>query len=287
MSNSTELIKQASQSAWQNENDVVDGIKDLMDAFDVELPMCTPFAKAYLVTTKHITEKIKNRNFEDNTWMQQYLVNFAEKYRKAVHSFAQGQGAVPEAWKVALNEGENTSISTFQHLALGVNAHVSYDLPITLWEVDFNRSPNRKSDHDSINTFIRNRFIDEITGLISNNNTARFWEFIDATFLRIDEYFLSHIIAKARTQAWNVALQLSNTTTTINEVNAKAKKIADLLAAETIAGISTYGINPDNPTVNINPEELKQKRQEIVEQWFDEDFKQIEGEFLKTTKRNN
>jgi len=92
------------------------------------------FAALYRRITIAVKQAIAARQFDDNERMERIDVTFASRYLDALEQYRSGaQPTMP--WAIAFRAARYSSPLVFQHLLLGVNAHVNLDLGIAVAEV--------------------------------------------------------------------------------------------------------------------------------------------------------
>lgn len=168
------------------------------------------FLTIYTRMTAEVRNALHSGRFGDPAWMEQYLVTFANYYRRAFLAFERGKtGAVPDPWKVAFGTAVDGGALVVQDAFLGVNAHINYDLAFALDDVaiDPNREQKR-ADHREIN--------DILAGLVDAQQRAladiyaEGIENVDHLFGRLDEAFTLFALVKGREYAWWSAVVLAD-----------------------------------------------------------------------------
>src|SRR5688572_2200714 len=86
------------------------------------------FAALYKNITQRVSKAIANREFEDNERMRLFVQHFAEYYIDAFHKYSNNQLEKENPWYDVFEIG-NQKLSVVQHMLLGVNTHINYDLP--------------------------------------------------------------------------------------------------------------------------------------------------------------
>nr|WP_255724398.1 DUF5995 family protein [Frankia sp. Cj3] len=122
------------------------------------------FSLAYLRTTEAFRDTASQLgSFADPEWVNAEDALFAAYYFRAFDRFqASGQGSadrpadVPPAWRVAFSAAATTTLSAAGDLLLGMNAHITRDLPFVLAELGLVGPGGRshKGDHDRINAIL-------------------------------------------------------------------------------------------------------------------------------------
>lgn len=95
----------------------------------------TAFQATYLRTTRAVADALRAGAFLDAGWVERWDAAFAGLYLDALDAARRGD-PVPRPWAVAFEAatGER-SLPALQHVLLGMNAHINYDLPQALLAV--------------------------------------------------------------------------------------------------------------------------------------------------------
>jgi hypothetical protein len=168
------------------------------------------FLTIYTRMTAAVRDAIEDGHFADPDWMRRYTVTFADYYRRAFLAFERGDfDAVPDPWLVAFSTAVNGSALVAQDAFLGINAHINYDLALTLRDVGIDPDRRRKrADHRAIN--------DVLTGLIDAQQVALADLYapgladVDAAFGRFDEALSLFSMIEGRAWAWRIATVLTD-----------------------------------------------------------------------------
>jgi len=168
------------------------------------------FLTIYTRMTAAVRDAIDGDRFHDPDWMRRYTVAFANYYRRAFLAFERGDlDAVPDPWLVAFGAAVEGSALVAQDAFLGINAHINYDLALTLREVGIDPNRRRKrADHRAINAVL--------TGLIDAQQVALADLYapgladVDATLGRFDEALSLFSMTEGRAQAWRIATVLTD-----------------------------------------------------------------------------
>lgn len=92
------------------------------------------FADAYGTMTSNMVAAIERGQLEDSGWVDRLLHRFAGYYIEAVDSY-DSDGDCPPVWRHALDGTRNEDLHPLQHLFLGINARINYDLAFALADV--------------------------------------------------------------------------------------------------------------------------------------------------------
>jgi hypothetical protein len=155
------------------------------------------FASIYWVVTQGLRKKIGNREFQSNRCMALLLDEFLVMYFEALDR----PQKAPLAWKEAFKAETKPSL----HLLLGLNAHISHDLPLSMLRVSKAHpdcSPmNLRYDYFSLNSF----FTDIIPDLNKElkRTHQRIKSLMKIDFQKIPNETISRYVVYMRADAWN------------------------------------------------------------------------------------
>ena len=169
------------------------------------------FGHTYLLMTGNMLEAMEAGEFHDRTWISSYLSRFAGYYFRALEQYERGWFLAPPVWRVAFQVAENPQTMTWQHLLLGINAHINFDLVSVLidlldpiWErLGAEDRARRYRDHEHVNEII-GRTMEAVQDRI----IARYSPLLDA-LNRVPFEIEDRLVAKAirtwREQVWKHA----------------------------------------------------------------------------------
>ncbi len=164
------------------------------------------FAYVYRRTTAQIKQAIVDGKFEDNPRMERFDVAFANKYLRAYFDYQEGR-SVCGPWAIAFKV-KNTRLTILQHIILGMNAHINFDLGLTASEFEENgRIDGLKNDFMLVNEVLAS-LVDELQ--VKVGRVSRLMFLLDWIGKRNDEAVMNFSMEKAREQAWNFGLSLSH-----------------------------------------------------------------------------
>ena len=149
----------------QPHHDSIDGV---VAAMQVRLAGLTPelesrreFLGTYQRTTIAVGDAVSGGLFEDGPWVAAWDVAFANLYLAALDADLGGR-RVPRPWRLAFDAPPE--LRPLQHVLLGINAHINYDLPQALLAVisdeDFADPAiveRRRRDHERIDGVLSGR----------------------------------------------------------------------------------------------------------------------------------
>lgn len=187
------------------------------------------FLKCYGMMTDNMLSALDHHRFVDSDWVHVLIEHFADYYFRALDSFTQDEAVSPRVWQLTFRAAQQSDLQLVQHLLLGVNAHINYDLVFAVvdlltpeWKVS---SPTlragRYQDYCLVNEII-GRTIDEVQDEIleQDNQVMRY---LDFALINFDEWVISRVITNWRDQVWNLAIQLVTCEDEINRMNVSRK----------------------------------------------------------------
>jgi hypothetical protein len=116
-----------------------------------------PFALMYHAVSDAVRRSVQSRRYRDPAYVAHLDAVFGTLYFHALDAWRAGHlGQVPGAWQLAFRAAQRERTSTLGDMLLGMNAHISRDLPYALAAVGL-RYPNghdATADVRSVNTDI-------------------------------------------------------------------------------------------------------------------------------------
>lgn len=162
------------------------------------------FAYLYRRTTAEIARGIARGDFEDGPRMEAFDVVFANLYLDAHAQWKSGR-AVPGCWALAFEQAAKP-LALAQHLLLGMNAHINYDLALA-GSTFMKGKPlyALKTDFDRVNLILAS-LVNEIQERLNRVSPLLF--LLDWLANDKDEALLGFSMAKARSFSWQLAVEL-------------------------------------------------------------------------------
>lgn len=116
------------------------------------------FLDVYWRLTIGLFELRETQKFEDLTWYTKLLIGTAERYRKAFYEYETLDFShLPQVWKLTYENYLNPKLSKPLDLLLGMNSHITYDITLTLIDIETNFSNTKHyNDYRSLNPFFAN-----------------------------------------------------------------------------------------------------------------------------------
>lgn len=189
-------------------------MQELVGRWQAEADQRSVFLSCYCLMTGNMFAAIERREFVDPDWTRQFVNHFADYYFTALADYERTPAAAPGVWQIAHDTCRQTDVWPLQQLLLGINAHINYDLVLTLDEIlrpewpasDAGRRAARLADYLRVNYIIA-RTIDAVQDDVLEQRMPSM-RFIDAAFGPADEWLLSRLLRRWRGRVWSQALTL-------------------------------------------------------------------------------
>jgi hypothetical protein len=186
----------------------------LLGAWEQRADRRAAFLRCYRMMTGNTLAALEAQEFHDGPWVRQLLHRFADYYFGALDCFEQNLPDTPAVWSTAHRSAHQEKAFVLQNLLLGINAHINYDLVLTLYEVlsqDWNNLSEemrhqRYEDHCHVNVII-GRTIDEAQDKIVEAESP-YMDIIDKLLGPVDEWSASLLIRTWREEVWHHAQQM-------------------------------------------------------------------------------
>jgi hypothetical protein len=174
------------------------------------LPSGLEFRRTFIATYRRTTEAVgrcvDDGGFEDPGWVAEWDAAFADLFFVA-HDADLATELPPRPWRLAFQPpGE---ISILQHLLLGMNAHINFDLPQALLAVisdeDFSDPvliDRRRRDHERIDRILASRVSAEDEHLGGSR------KLVDRALSPLNRASAKRFLREARHKVWRNTFEL-------------------------------------------------------------------------------
>lgn len=198
------------------------------------------FLTVYTEMTANVRTGIESGAFDDADWVREYLVAFADRYRTALRDFERGSFAsVPLPWRIGFNASLSEYTLLVQDALLGISAHINYDLPYALRDVSIDPDrPAKRRDHDRINEVLR-QLVDVVQRALAEVYDAAGYTHVDTALGPFDEEFTLVGLTEARRLAWQNAVRLTDTGSTL------LRRLADWRIHTVSTGAAAFILAPN------------------------------------------
>ena len=165
------------------------------------------FPAVYRATTARVKAGIEKGKFADGARMARFVTTFANRYLAALDGTG-GSGSGPaRCWQVAFDAGVRPHTMILQHVLVGMNAHINYDLPLVVLTVANGDSiDNIEPDFNAINDILMD-LLDPVQTVIDAFSPLLY--LLDDVGGRGDEELVTFSIRTARSEAWHEATRLA------------------------------------------------------------------------------
>lgn len=171
------------------------------------------FLRCYRLMTGNMLDALDKEAFHDPDWIHTLLHRFADYYFEALDCYDCGR-TTTKVWHEVHQLTAEKELREVQYLLMGVNAHINYDLVLTIYdllhlewkELSDSEKLARYQDHCKVNEIIA-ASIDAVQDELLSPSDP-FMDLIDQAFGRMDEYLLSKLITNWRQEVWDQACSL-------------------------------------------------------------------------------
>lgn len=186
----------------QNIDDVIDRLTRIIEAAASVQSRLGYFASLYRSMTVAVRAGIGNGRFKDPQLMERLDVIFANRYFSALRAYVAGEGT-PRSWHVAFEAASSPRPTIVQHLLLGVNAHINYDLGLAAAAtVPAESLLILRPDFEEINRVI-STVHQEVQRRI--DAVSPFLRLVDMVGARTEDEIIEFSMNEAREAAWGAA----------------------------------------------------------------------------------
>ncbi len=142
---------------------IADTAKDLRAAALAAGDASGYFPALYSRVTARIGASVEDGTFADGPGIDRFATGFASHYVAAAVDHVRG----PSCWQACWNVAGDQGVLIVQHLLLGINAHVNYDLPRAVVEVADERGDllSIRHDFDAVNDVLAATYVDVVKDL--------------------------------------------------------------------------------------------------------------------------
>ena len=196
------------------DDSVVNRMQALIDRWEAANDERRIFLSCYRMMTSNMFSALEQSVFLDSAWVDHLLHRFSEYYFVALEAYEQDPIAAPPVWQLAHDTARNPDSLALQKLLVGVNAHINYDLVLTIVELLKSDWPDlteeqrfsRYTDFCNVNEVI-NQTIDAVQDQILEREMP-VMDLIDRLLGPLDELMISGLITRWRENVWRNATLL-------------------------------------------------------------------------------
>jgi len=174
------------------------------------------FLQCYAMMSSNMSRALAAGQFRDPEWVGALLHHFADYYFEALADYDCGD-CRSRVWRHAHQVTCSRRLLAVQYLLLGVNAHINYDLVLSLVDVleaewaslSAARREDRYRDHRHVNAVIAST-IDAVQDEVIEAHTP-WMDILDRMLGRVDEWLISRLITRWREEVWEEAVRFLQT----------------------------------------------------------------------------
>lgn len=186
-------------------------MSDLIQGWEAAADRRGIFLRCYLLMTRNMLAAVDAGDFHDCRWVNALLHRFADYYFDALVVYDEERERAPAVWQHTHDLAGRDDVQVLQHLLLGVNAHINYDLVLTLVEMlepEWERlTPQERAaryvDHCHVNDIIA-ATIDAVQDDVIEPAAPQM-DVVDKLLGPLDEWLISHLITRWRQEVWERA----------------------------------------------------------------------------------
>lgn len=192
----------------QTLDDVIARLEEIIQYSKTNNDRAGYFAALYQKVTYKVKEWVSKGEFANNQNLAQLDVAFANRYFEAYDLWKNGK-PTSKSWAVAFENCKLPSRLVLQHLLLGMNAHINFDLGIATVQVSNGKPDDLKNDFDSIN-LILSSLTNKVTSEL--NVVSPLLSFLGFSGTKSNFMLVQFSMENARDGAWCFAEDLARLT---------------------------------------------------------------------------
>ena len=193
---------------------VAERMDRLIQQWEEEADRRAIFLHCYLLMSRNVIAALEAGEFSDHIWVRGLLDRFAAYYFEALEAYSGRRSTTPAVWQVTHDAALEADKHVLQHMLLGINAHINYDLVLALRDrlqptwADLSRAERRAryADHRRINEVI-GRTVDTVQDRVVEHLSPKM-DLVDKAFLRADEWLASRLLTHWREEVWDNGVAL-------------------------------------------------------------------------------
>jgi Family of unknown function (DUF5995) len=218
---------------------VVSDLRRRLDELPAGMEVRRAFIGTYLRTTQAVGKAVEDAYFEDPEWVIRWDAVFGELFLVAHDADLAGEWA-PRPWRVAFDAPRE--LNQLQHLLLGINAHINYDLPQALLAVITDEEftdpvlvDRRRRDHERIDGVLSSRVAAEDQQIGGRR------KLVDRLLTPANRAASKRFLREARRKVWQNTFALQQARLAGPEVYQRRLAELELLSAAKIAELVAPG----------------------------------------------
>jgi hypothetical protein len=175
------------------------------------------FPDVYAIITRNVAQEIYRHEglFLEPRWISRLAGRFAERYLETLAWSLEGTDQDCKAWELAHDFAEQGLTFPLQDAALGISAHINFDLALGLWKTieEFGdtsqvKLARYKHDHDAVNSLLAASLPESLERLMVRYGCATTSLLAGRALLPLTRAASLHALARWREHVWNDVLAL-------------------------------------------------------------------------------
>ncbi len=174
------------------------------------------FLTCYAMMTQNMLVALAAGEFQNRDWAEALLRRFADYYFEALVAYEGRSAATPPVWQHTFESASRPDLHVIQHLFMGVNAHINYDLVFVLEELLRPEWP--QLDTAAVESYYRDHcYVNEVIfrtiNAVQDEVVERYsplMDVVDKALGNLDEHLLGQVIRRWREEVWSSAIELLN-----------------------------------------------------------------------------
>lgn len=172
------------------------------------------FLTCYKQMTENMLIGLHKSVFHDGVWVGELLCHFADYYFVALDAYDAGSPVTPTVWRQAHDTANLADSHVLQNLFLGVNAHINYDLVLTvvdLLNVEWAQMAPQQRERRYQDYCVVNDIIAQTIDAVQDDVVERWspaMNAVDKMMGRLDEWLVIRLITNWRQDVWRQAVRI-------------------------------------------------------------------------------
>jgi len=198
-------------------SDALAALEEVVAALDVAHDARAVFPDVYAVITEKVIERLGDGSgyFRAPEFISMLVGVFTTRYLQTLNWSLRGLAQDSAGWDLAYRLTADDALPALAHAALGISAHINFDLALGIHEVvvslgaarDQSRLEAFKHDHDAVNALLAASFPESLRRLRETHDCLLVSSLPDAALERLTRYFLK-MLAGWRDDVWRNMLEL-------------------------------------------------------------------------------
>ena len=200
-----------------NEQSIATRMQSLVQEFEEGADRRAIFLNCYMLMTQNVLKAVEAREFNDPEWVLTLVHRFADYYFDGLTTFKLNEASTSAVWRFTHHAADAPQTMVLQNLLLGVNAHINYDLVLTLvdllepeWkQLSAEQCQQRHSDYCQVNEIISHTI-----DIVQDDVVERYspiMDLVDKMLGTADEWLISRLITNWRDEVWDRAVGMMGT----------------------------------------------------------------------------